>query len=109
MTGRTGGSLLALVFLTAGLTATVLVFVLPVVSFFDWRADDGRGVTTPEAVLYTVMAICGFGVRLGARFVIRHGYAMRGETPPDPLPVRPPRWGQTLVFHALVLAAIWFS
>ena len=109
MTGRPAGSALALAFLLAGLLGTALVFVLPVVSFLDWRAGDGRGVTTGEAVLYALLLVCTVAVRAGAPFVIRHGYAVRGEAPPDPLPVRPPRWAQTVLLHALLLAAILAS
>ena len=109
MTPETRGSLLALAFLLIGLLGTLLMFVLPIISFFDWRAGDGDAVTRTEAVLFVVMVASFLVVRLYAEPVVRHGYAMRGEAPPDPLPVRRPHWLRTGVFVALVAAAIWFS
>ena len=109
MTPQTRGSLLALAFLVVGLTGTILMFALPIVSFFDWRAGDGYAVTRTEAVLFVVMVASFLVVRLYAEPVIRHGHAMRGETPPEPLPVRRPHWLRTVFFTILVAAAIWFS
>ena len=109
MTGEARGGLAALCFLGVGLASTALAFVLPMVSFLDWRAGDGAGVSRAEAVLFASM-VAGFAlVRLGSPAVIRHGYAVRGEAPPDPLPVRPAGWGWRLSFWALVLAAMVVS
>ena len=109
MTKDTRGSLLALAFLLIGLLGTALMLVLPLVSFFDWRADDGYAVTRTEAVLFALMLASFAVVRLGAPAVIRHGYRMKGEAPPDPLPVPERKWARTAFFCVLVAAAIWFS
>ena len=44
-------ALFPLAYLTIGLLGTVLLFALPLYTFWDRLRGDGHGVTTPEAVM----------------------------------------------------------
>ena len=102
-------TLFPLAYLVVGLIGTVLLFALPLYTFWDRLRGDGYGVTTPEVVMLAAFVLSRVFVWATAGRLIAQVQAQRGETA-QPLPkANPVNWLRTGIYLILVMGCIVFS